>query len=321
MARRNILSHDSASGRSYTDRLVEADVLFAASGENVAQSWSTAAEMIHQSFMNSPGHRANILNGDFDQVGIGIVRGRANVYFVTEDFIGSLERRTDAEVRALVLGVLGKARAAAGLSHVVLVDEADRMAAALSAEKAAGRRPPQVPGYFGEALVRVVVGPDLAMMTDTLREADLAPYGRAGIGVAFMRDRDYQGGAYVLCVLLIKDQGGPGPDELDRVRVVLAAVNEVRTRLRLPRLDLDAALAARADAAIARHRPGTASITREDSGRDIFYATFLKLDQVGAPLRKRLEDPTLRKIGVSTVRIQTRDGMLLNYAVAVVVSR
>ncbi|HYA48860.1 MAG TPA: CAP domain-containing protein, partial [Burkholderiales bacterium] len=74
MARTNVLGHDSAGGKSYTDRLVDAGILFAANGENVAQSWSPSADSIHQSFMNSPGHRSNVLNRDFDEVGIGIVR-------------------------------------------------------------------------------------------------------------------------------------------------------------------------------------------------------------------------------------------------------
>ncbi len=321
MARLNLLTHASAMGKTLTDRLTDAGVLFSANGENVAQSWSAAAEAIHQSFMNSPGHRANVLNRDFDEVGIGIVRGRSNVYFVTEDFIGSLERRTDAEVRAMVLDVLDRARAAAGLPRVVLVDEAERTAGVFARERAADRKTPPVPAYFGEALLRLVVGPDTAMIADTIKGPDLARYGRAGIGVAFMRNAEYPGGAYVLCVLLLKDATSPGPDELARLRAVLAAANEVRTRHGLPRLELDAALAERADAIIARHKPGTAATTREDSGRDVFYAVFQKLDGISAPLRKRLEDPALRKIGISTVPIQTRDGTLLNYAVAVILAR
>lgn len=321
MARRNILTHDSAAGRSYTDRLVDAAVLFTANGENVAQSWSSAAEAIHQSFMNSPGHRANVLNRDFDEVGVGITRGRANVYFVTEDFIGSLERQTDTEVRATVLGVLDKARAAAGLPRVVLVDEAERTAGLFARERAAGRKGPPVPAYFGEALLRIVVGPETAMMADTLKAPDLGSYGRAGIGVAFMRNAEYPGGAYVLCVLLIKDETTPGPDDLERLRTVLKTANEFRSRRGLARLELDAALSERADAILSRHKPGTAATMHDDERRDVFYAMFQKLDQIGTPLRKRLEDPALRRIGISTVPVQTRDGTLLNYAVAVVVSR
>lgn len=321
MARRNVLTHDSAAGRSFTDRLVDAGIPFAANGENVAESWSPAAESIHQSFMNSPGHRANVLNRDFDEVGIGIVRGPVNVYFVTEDFIGSLVRKSDAEVRALVLGVLDEARAAARLFHVVLVDEADRTAGAIAREKAEGRKPPPVPAYFGEAVLRLVVGPDVAMIADTLRGPDLARYGRAGIGVAFSRNAEYPGGAYVLCVLLLRDQTSAGPDELERLRTVLRAVNEVRARNQLPRLELDAGLVERADAIIARHRPGTAATMRNDDRRDVFYSMFQRLDQIGTPLRKRLEDSRLRRVGISTVPIQTRDGTLLQYAVAVVVSR
>jgi len=321
MARTNLLTHASAMGKTLTDRLTDAGILFSANGENVAQSWSSAAEAIHQSFMNSPGHRANVLNRDFDEVGVGITRGRVNVYFVTEDFIGSLERQTDTEVRATVLGVLDKARAAAGLPRVVLVDEAERTAGLFARERAAGRKGPPVPAYFGEALLRIVAGPETAMMADTLKAPDLGSYGRAGIGVAFMRNAEYPGGAYVLCVLLIKDETTPGPDDLERLRTVLKTANEFRSRRGLARLELDAALSERADAILSRHKPGTAATMHDDERRDVFYAMFQKLDQIGTPLRKRLEDPALRRIGISTVPVQTRDGTLLNYAVAVVVSR
>jgi uncharacterized protein YkwD len=43
-------------------------------GENVAQGQRSGSEM-HTAWMNSPGHRANILNGSFREIGIGIANG------------------------------------------------------------------------------------------------------------------------------------------------------------------------------------------------------------------------------------------------------
>ncbi|GMU77723.1 MAG: hypothetical protein AMXMBFR46_05210 [Acidimicrobiia bacterium] len=43
------------------------------------------ANTIHQSWMNSPGHRANLL-GDFDAIGIGISRGADGRLWATENF-------------------------------------------------------------------------------------------------------------------------------------------------------------------------------------------------------------------------------------------
>lgn len=52
-------------------------------GENVGRGPSVGP--IHQAFMNSPGHRRNILDGDFTQVGVGVVVRDGQVW-VTEVF-------------------------------------------------------------------------------------------------------------------------------------------------------------------------------------------------------------------------------------------
>ena len=53
-------------------------------GENVGMGGSAAS--IHQAFMNSPAHRANILDHDFTQVGIGTAYDDQGVLYVTEVF-------------------------------------------------------------------------------------------------------------------------------------------------------------------------------------------------------------------------------------------
>jgi serralysin len=52
-------------------------------GENIA--WNGTVNRVHVSLMNSPPHRANILNGNFRQVGIGIVKYRGQLW-VTQVF-------------------------------------------------------------------------------------------------------------------------------------------------------------------------------------------------------------------------------------------
>ena len=53
-------------------------------GENVG--YGSTADSLHTAFMNSSGHRANIL-GDFNQVGIGVDRDGAGRMWVTVDFM------------------------------------------------------------------------------------------------------------------------------------------------------------------------------------------------------------------------------------------
>lgn len=53
-------------------------------GENVGMGGSP--DSIHQAFMNSPAHKANILDHDFTQVGIGTAYDDKGVLYVTEVF-------------------------------------------------------------------------------------------------------------------------------------------------------------------------------------------------------------------------------------------
>ncbi|MGR3463467.1 CAP domain-containing protein [Limimaricola sp.] len=85
MLQSDTFSHTGANGSSATDRMRDADFTFSgswASGENLAwQSERGAPGLaddvidLHESLMNSPGHRANILNPNFEVIGIGIEQG------------------------------------------------------------------------------------------------------------------------------------------------------------------------------------------------------------------------------------------------------
>ena len=79
MARRKYFSHDTLGGGSFLDRIRHTGYLSGAHrwivGENLA--WATSNQSAPRGvtvmWMNSPGHRANILNSTFREIGIGIV--------------------------------------------------------------------------------------------------------------------------------------------------------------------------------------------------------------------------------------------------------
>ena len=54
-------------------------------GENVGYGYSI--RQVHDAFMNSPGHRANILDRGFNRVGIGVTRDGAGRYWVVQEFM------------------------------------------------------------------------------------------------------------------------------------------------------------------------------------------------------------------------------------------
>ena len=67
------ISHVSDDGRTFVDR-AKAQGYDAPGGENVARGQRDAADVM-DSWMNSDGHRANILNCSFKAIGVGAVKG------------------------------------------------------------------------------------------------------------------------------------------------------------------------------------------------------------------------------------------------------
>lgn len=95
----DIFSHTGAGGSSATDRMRDADFTFSGSwrsAENIAwqsqrgaEGFSDDVEDLHNSLMDSPGHRANILHPDLEYIGIGIEIGNMNGWpavIVTQNF-------------------------------------------------------------------------------------------------------------------------------------------------------------------------------------------------------------------------------------------
>ncbi len=71
MAEANILSHTGRYNSSFTARLRDAGYRFSYAGENIAMGYATALAVV-EGWKKSPGHRANMLNRNFKEVGFGI---------------------------------------------------------------------------------------------------------------------------------------------------------------------------------------------------------------------------------------------------------
>jgi len=82
---RNFFAHNNPDGQSPFDRMRAAGISYSYAGENLAINQNvTAAE---QAFMNSPGHRANILNANYTEVGIGVRYSPKGSVYVVQNFI------------------------------------------------------------------------------------------------------------------------------------------------------------------------------------------------------------------------------------------
>jgi uncharacterized protein YkwD len=58
-------------------------------GENIAYG-NVSADQMMTMWMNSPGHRANILNPGFTRIGVGAVRTSSGRWWATQDFVTPL---------------------------------------------------------------------------------------------------------------------------------------------------------------------------------------------------------------------------------------
>jgi uncharacterized protein YkwD len=76
--------------------------------ENVALD--SDPEQGHQHLMQSPPHRANLLNPAYNAVGVGVVRGADRLYIV-QDFGHALPNYSTAEVKEQIAAALAQARA------------------------------------------------------------------------------------------------------------------------------------------------------------------------------------------------------------------
>lgn len=84
MASHRFFSHSSPSTGAPADRASAAGVGFRSLAENIAMNQSVREA--HVALLRSPGHRANLLNGELRRVGLGVVRASDGVY-VTQLFV------------------------------------------------------------------------------------------------------------------------------------------------------------------------------------------------------------------------------------------
>lgn len=86
MVNNNYFSHNSPIYGSPFDMLKSFKVSYKTAGENIAGNSSNSAAV--NAWMNSSGHKANILNSSFNYTGIGVVTGSKYGKIYVQMFIG-----------------------------------------------------------------------------------------------------------------------------------------------------------------------------------------------------------------------------------------
>ena len=99
MAEQNTLSHQLPGEPDLPTREKEAGANMSAAAENIALGPSVAG--LHTGWMNSPPHRHNLLDPQFNSIGIAVVQ-RGKTFFAVEDFSRALAAIALAEQEKIV---------------------------------------------------------------------------------------------------------------------------------------------------------------------------------------------------------------------------
>lgn len=81
MARTRQFSHTGSNGSSVRDRATASGYRSSYVGENIGMGYINATAVMN-GWMNSPGHRQNILNSNYTELGVGLVQGQGGLYWV-----------------------------------------------------------------------------------------------------------------------------------------------------------------------------------------------------------------------------------------------
>lgn len=85
MKERGFFDHVNPDGKDPFARMDAAGVAYSAAGENIAEGYTTAEDVM-AAWMQSPGHRANILSAQFTELGVGVREGATPGPWWTQTF-------------------------------------------------------------------------------------------------------------------------------------------------------------------------------------------------------------------------------------------
>lgn len=86
MINKNYFSHTSPTYGSPFKMMETFGIRFSSAGENIASGQKTPAEVMN-SWMNSPGHRSNILSASYSEIGVGLAKSSSGKTYWTQMFI------------------------------------------------------------------------------------------------------------------------------------------------------------------------------------------------------------------------------------------
>jgi uncharacterized protein YkwD len=198
MASRGQLSHQFSGEPALQNRLSKLPLYLDKAGENVA--FDVDIDQAHDGLMHSPEHRANLLQADYNIVGMGVARLGDRLY-VVEDFGHSFPIYPQAKTEDIVAAAVARSRGQYSRGQLRRLQVGALRQAACSMANSDQLNPKSATG----------LGPLRYMLTFTGMEPDQLP-GQAAkaladtrlrsfaVGACFARSTTYPNGAYWITV-------------------------------------------------------------------------------------------------------------------------
>jgi uncharacterized protein YkwD len=194
MVQHAALSHQFPGEPPMQTRFSDAELPSDREGENVALSQDISSA--HQELIDSPPHRANILDPKYNAVGVGVIRSGPNLY-VTEDFARRLPEYSEPEAEVTLQHAIAKYATSQGLTAPALKSQPElrRLACDMALNDALeNQRAAKLPGVH-EVFVWTAGDPaKLPKGVDTILSHPL-PMGYS-LGACFAPSVSYPGGVY-----------------------------------------------------------------------------------------------------------------------------
>lgn len=149
MAEHEDISHQFQDEPDLEERGANAGVHFSLISENVGEAPTSV--IIHNLWMNSPGHRANLLDSEVNSIGIAVVQ-RGDELYAVEDFASTVRPLTYAEQESTV----GKMLVGSGVT-IGDTPALARITCAMPTGYAGARRPAYIMRYTASTLTDLPV--------------------------------------------------------------------------------------------------------------------------------------------------------------------
>ncbi len=233
MAKERKLSHVFRGYRTLQHRLMDTGLFFLESGENIAFSQSIVGKYIHRKFMESLGHRQNILDPAFTHCGIKLAPLGGDFY-ITQVFARlytplkeeEMEKRLERAFKILFQEAYNK--------QLIFFTQLKPYARIASKLNARGKKIDiflkSLPDEWGKIDILSLVSPQLEKIeAEFYRVIVEKKYNGAAVGVTLTRGREFPGGAYSVSVFLLDLVYGKWTKE-EFAQLLLEEINRAREK-------------------------------------------------------------------------------------------